>query len=88
MMLSSLVPRNRMVMQAGAILLAILLALGLYWRHRMAEQRYLRNYVLALYGIKTGFDRGQMIGDKYADEVAFQYSPRPGRADDGCGAAG
>jgi len=51
-----------------ALVLTLLVTGTSYYNHRQDEQNYLRNYVLTLYGIKSGFDRGNIIGNNLVIE--------------------
>jgi hypothetical protein len=66
--IKSLPLRIRVVSIALFLILALFAAGSSYYLHRQNEQNYLKNYVLTLYGIKSGFDRGSGIGKDLAEE--------------------
>jgi hypothetical protein len=57
--------RNRIWAVSLAVLLALMLAGGIGYHRRSQERSYLANYVLAVYGIKSGFDRGCAVSNAY-----------------------
>lgn len=63
------IPVRIRVFSAVIVLVLALLAAGSsYFSHRQDERDYLKNYVLALYGIKSGFDRGSNISSDLVSE--------------------
>ena len=67
-LLRSIPVRVRVFSALFVLVLALLVAGSSYYIHQQNEQNYLKNYVLALYGIKSGFDRGTSIGRDLAAE--------------------
>jgi len=61
-------PRLRFLLGSLAVLLTLLVVGVVQYHHGRAQRGYLKNYVLALYGIKSGFDRGSAIGHAYVTE--------------------